>query len=147
VSIHLENVGLQASASQPNDRAPERATSVSSTIRLALGDLATSLSRGMGPEPTHCLRRRLPVLAAIACARAICVLGRTPGRAAGVPLSISIVGNHFVNGAGPTVRLLGVNHASFEYACEGATPTTLRSSDTGRRWAAARFRVHPDPSV
>ena len=119
MSIHLENAGLQASASQPNDRAPQRATSVSSTIRLALGDLATSLSRGMGPEPTHRLRRRLPVLAAIACARAICVLGRTPGRAAGVPLSISIVGNHFVNGAGQTVRLLGVNHASFEYACEG----------------------------
>ena len=35
-----------------------------------------------------------------------------------MPLSISIQGNHFVNGSGQTVRLLGVNHPSFEYACE-----------------------------
>jgi endoglucanase len=50
---------------------------------------------------------------------AICVslLGVTPSRAANVPLSISIVGNHFVNGSGHTIRLLGVNHTSAEYGC------------------------------
>jgi endoglucanase len=42
----------------------------------------------------------------------------TPGRAASVPLSIAVQGNHFVNGAGETVRLLGVDHPSLEYACE-----------------------------
>jgi hypothetical protein len=34
-----------------------------------------------------------------------------------VPLSISIVGNHFVNGAGETIRLLGVDEPGTEYAC------------------------------
>jgi endoglucanase len=34
------------------------------------------------------------------------------------PLSISIVGNHFVNGVGQTIRLLGVDRPGTEYACE-----------------------------
>ena len=33
------------------------------------------------------------------------------------PLSIKVVGNHFVNGAGHRIRLLGVNHTSAEYGC------------------------------
>lgn len=37
--------------------------------------------------------------------------------AAAAPLSIRIEGNHFVNGEGQTIRLLGVNHTSSEYAC------------------------------
>jgi hypothetical protein len=36
---------------------------------------------------------------------------------ANVPLSIAIDGNHFVNGAGQTVRLLGVDQPGTEYAC------------------------------
>jgi endoglucanase len=56
-------------------------------------------------------------LLAIGCAIAFSLFGGAPGKAAVVPLSISISGNHFVNGAGQTVRLLGVNHASFEYGC------------------------------
>jgi hypothetical protein len=32
-------------------------------------------------------------------------------------LSIRVVGNHFVNGSGKTIRLLGVNRSSFETAC------------------------------
>jgi endoglucanase len=49
---------------------------------------------------------------------AVCAsLGLGTGVAASATLSISVSGNHFVNGAGQTVRLLGVNHASFEYAC------------------------------
>jgi len=43
--------------------------------------------------------------------------GQAPVRADSVPLSIKISGNHFVNGAGQTIRLLGVDHASAEYAC------------------------------
>jgi endoglucanase len=34
-----------------------------------------------------------------------------------VPLSISIVGNHFVDGSGQTIRLLGVDEPGTEYAC------------------------------
>src|ERR1700761_3827824 len=37
--------------------------------------------------------------------------------AAASPLSIRVEGNHFVNGAGQTIRLLGVDHSSLEYAC------------------------------
>jgi endoglucanase len=72
----------------------------------------------MGPELSWRVRRLLPAVAGIACALLLFVLGQAPGRAAGVPLSISIQGNHFVNGAGQTVRLLGANHPSFEYACQ-----------------------------
>jgi hypothetical protein len=56
--------------------------------------------------------------AGIAVAILVLALGQAPSRAAGAPLSISVSGNHFVNGAGQTIRLLGVNHASFEYACD-----------------------------
>jgi hypothetical protein len=37
--------------------------------------------------------------------------------ATAAPLSIRIEGNHFVNGEGQTIRLLGVDHTSSEYAC------------------------------
>jgi endoglucanase len=40
-----------------------------------------------------------------------------PGAAAAAPLSIRIEGNHFVNGEGQTIRLLGVDRTSSEYAC------------------------------
>ena len=56
--------------------------------------------------------------AAIGVAIFVLALGQTRSSAAGAPLSISISGNHFVNGAGQPIRLLGVNHASFEYACD-----------------------------
>jgi hypothetical protein len=63
-------------------------------------------------------RTRWPTaVAGLACAIFVSLLGGSPGRAATVPLSISIAGNHFVNGSGHTVRLLGVNHTSSEYAC------------------------------
>ncbi|MGH2894132.1 MAG: glycoside hydrolase family 5 protein, partial [Solirubrobacteraceae bacterium] len=58
----------------------------------------------------------VPAVAGIACA-IVLVLGQAPSRAAAAPLSISIQGNHFVDGADQTVRLLGVNHPSSEYAC------------------------------
>jgi hypothetical protein len=65
-------------------------------------------------------RRRRPIQAAIGTAFAVLVLvlATGSGRAAGVSLSIKVQGNHFVDGAGKTIRLLGVNHPSFEYACE-----------------------------
>jgi endoglucanase len=54
---------------------------------------------------------------AVVCAILTGALALAPAASAQTPLSIGIVGNHFVNGAGQTIRLLGVNHASFEYAC------------------------------
>ncbi len=48
----------------------------------------------------------------IALAIFILVLGHVPGRADQTPLSISISGNHFVNGSGQTIWLLGDPHAA-----------------------------------
>src|SRR5690348_14241337 len=49
-----------------------------------------------------------------------------PSAASTPPLSISVVGNHFVNGARQFMRLLGVNWEGTEYACAQGT--------TWRRW-------------
>ena len=62
-------------------------------------------------------RRSLAAFAAILCAISISLLGGLPAKAAKTHLSISIVGNHFVDGSGHTIRLLGVNHTSAEYGC------------------------------
>jgi endoglucanase len=72
----------------------------------------------MGQQPSRRARRLLPVLAVIIIGALGATLGAGIGSAGAVPLSISIQGNHFVDGAGQTVRLLGVNHPSLEYACE-----------------------------
>jgi endoglucanase len=53
----------------------------------------------------------------IASAILVFVLGPAAGRGDAAPLAIAVSGNHFVNGAGQTIRLLGVNHPSSEYAC------------------------------
>jgi endoglucanase len=57
-----------------------------------------------------------PAFAALVCMALIWGLANV-ATAAAAPLSISVSGNHFVNGEGQTVRLVGVNHPSFEYAC------------------------------
>jgi uncharacterized protein YbdZ (MbtH family) len=43
--------------------------------------------------------------------------GVAAGSGAGAGLSIKVSGNKLVDGGGATVRLLGVNRSSFEYAC------------------------------
>jgi endoglucanase len=60
--------------------------------------------------------RAVALAAALACASLLCALAFA-GQAAAAGLSIRVEGNHFVNGSGQTIRLLGVNHPSFEYAC------------------------------
>jgi endoglucanase len=61
--------------------------------------------------------RSLARVAALACALLLSALAFS-GQAAAAGLSIKVEGNHFVNGSGQTIRLLGVNHPSFEYACD-----------------------------
>src|SRR5450759_5476401 len=39
--------------------------------------------------------------------------------------SISVVGNHFVDGNGATIRLLGVNRSGSEYMCTGGGSLTF----------------------
>jgi hypothetical protein len=65
------------------------------------------------PIPSRRGARRFALLAVVLAALAT----QAPVEAAQAGPSIAISGNHFVNGAGQTVRLLGVNHASFEYGC------------------------------
>ena len=48
----------------------------------------------------------------------------TSAKAAVLP-SISIVGNHFVDGNGATIRLLGVNRSGSEYMCTGGGANTF----------------------
>jgi hypothetical protein len=69
----------------------------------------------------------------------------TPARA-GTPLSITVSGNHFVNGAGATVRLLGVDVPSTEYACDegwgySSQPLTVATADAIASWHADAVRV------
>ncbi len=59
----------------------------------------------------------MPALAGIALALVVASLCASSGRAASTPLSISIAGNHFVDGSGRTIRLLGVDRTSSEYGC------------------------------
>ena len=61
-------------------------------------------------------------------------------------LSIAVNGNHFVNGAGATVRVLGVNVPSTEYACDqgwgyAGMPLTVASAEAVARWHANAVRV------
>ena len=63
------------------------------------------------------MRCLMPVVAGVAVAVFAWMLSDSSSRAAPVPLSIAIQGNHFVNGAGQAIRLVGANHPSAEYAC------------------------------
>ena len=98
------------------------------TCMSALGRLATALSSlAVGLLATG-------VLLAAAAA---------PGAAgAAVPLSISIAGNHFVNGAGQTIRLLGVDRPGTEYACEQGWGYTSGSDDAVDAAAIAAWHAN-----
>jgi endoglucanase len=71
----------------------------------------------MRSERLHRLRSQLPALVAFAVAALVSLMAHASASLAAAPLSIVISGNHFVNGSGQTIRLLGVNHPSAEYAC------------------------------
>ena len=80
-----------------------------------------------------------PVVAAVAAVAAVLVVVATvpvvaarsaPGPATAVPLSIAVSGNHFVDGDGRTVRLLGVDVPGSEYACEQGWGYGSLSGDT-----------------
>jgi len=65
---------------------------------------------------------------------------------AGPALSIAVSGNHFVNGDGQTIRLLGVDVPSTEYACDegwgySSQPLTTATALAIASWHANAVRV------
>ena len=81
-------------------------------------------------------RGRLPgcglVIVGVLAVSSIVSLGALRAQA-GPALSIAVSGNHFVNGSGATVRLLGVDAPSTEYACDqgwgyASQPLTLATA-------------------
>ena len=101
--------------------------------------------------PVLRLRWLLAALAGIAVAVLTTSLGGSPSHAAGVPLSIAIQGNHFVNGAGQTIQLHGVNVSSSEYACVdnygvaddyyAAEPAASNTAAAIASWGANAVRI------
>jgi hypothetical protein len=66
--------------------------------------------------------------------------------AATEPVSVSVVGNHLVNGAGQTIRLLGADRSGTEYACSQGWgifdgPSSASSVATMRTWDINAVRV------
>src|SRR5450432_2568517 len=99
----------------------------------------------MASGPFRRLCRFLLVLAWLVVAL-MSGLGDASGAAGSVPLSIAVQANHFVNGAGQTVRLLGVDHASFEYACQegfGYDDGNMTAADASviASWKATAVRL------
>jgi endoglucanase len=57
-------------------------------------------------------------------------------------LSIAVSGNHFVNGSGQTVRLLGVDRPGTEYACEGGWGYSDGAEDAADAATIAAWHVN-----
>jgi hypothetical protein len=78
---------------------------------------------------------------------AVAALAVAPSLAtAAPPLSIAVSGNHFTNGAGQTVRLLGVNRPGTEYACQqgwGYSSGPIDAADAAaiKAWNADAVRI------
>jgi Cellulase (glycosyl hydrolase family 5) len=91
------------------------------------------LSQGVRAMTAAMKRIRSPrggvlIVGALAVVLSLTASQRPPAALGAAPLSISVVGNHFVNGAGQTIRLLGVNREGTEYAC---TPSRDPNTATG----------------
>lgn len=92
----------------------------------------------------HRSRSRSLIVGALVSGTLI-TLGASPA-GAGPPLTIAISGNHFVNGAGTTVRLLGADVPSTEYACDqgwgyASQPLTPATAAAIAAWHADAVRV------
>ena len=72
----------------------------------------------------------------------VLVISHPPAALSAPPLSISVAGNHFVNGAGQTVRLLGVNREGTEYACEQGTGYSVGPEDASDAAAIASWQTN-----
>jgi endoglucanase len=90
--------------------------------------------------------RRLALAVGVALAATSFAWAAAPAARAATTLSISVSGNHFVNGAGQKIRLLGVNAPSTEYACDegwgySSQPLTAATAQAIAQWHANAVRV------
>lgn len=86
------------------------------------------------------------IAAAVATVLVLTIAGSAEADA---PLAIRISGNHFVNGSGESVQLVGVNRSSTEYACfygYGYSSGPLETSDAAAiaDWHANAVRIPLD---
>jgi hypothetical protein len=90
------------------------------------------------------LLRRVRQVACVLVAMLWCTVAtpQPPVALGASPLSISVVGNHFVNGAGQTIRLLGVNREGTEYACEQGTGYSVGPEDASDAAAIAAWQTN-----
>jgi endoglucanase len=85
-------------------------------------------------------RRALCLTLAALCA--FVAAGAGVASAQSPPLSISVVGNQFVNGSGQSVRLLGVDRETPEYACVTGTGYVAGPADASEAAAIAAWQVN-----
>jgi endoglucanase len=98
---------------------------------------STASTRGAA-QPGHGTKPRPPTNPAPPTSRATKLSGG---------LSIRVVGNHFVDGNGNTVRLLGANRSGTQYACAEGTgvfdgPSDDASIASMRKWGFTAVRVN-----
>lgn len=91
-------------------------------------------------------RGRTAAQLGVAFATVAALVGHPSGVAAEAPLFVTISDNEFVNGSGQVIRMLGVNHPSFEYACEqgyGYDDGHMDDADAGAiaSWNANAVRI------
>ena len=112
---------VDRSAGRPTGRGGRRRPVVASVAAALMIGVVTSLAVGLsaGPQPAAAgdgvatAEHGSPSRPAVQPA----AHPPLPGRAARAPVVVKVVGNHLVNGAGQTIRLLGVDRSGTEYAC------------------------------
>jgi endoglucanase len=81
-------------------------------------------------------------LAIVCAAVALCVTSVPLAVVASPPLAVRIVGNHFVDGSGQSVRLLGVNRSGTEFECAAGKGIFDGPSDAASIAAMAAWHIN-----
>jgi endoglucanase len=88
------------------------------------------------------LPRSSTLYAAVGVLAFLLVFSPAGSGTAATPLAIKVKGNRLVDGAGRTVRLLGVSRSSFEYACAQGWGMNHGPTDSGAIVAMKTWRIN-----
>jgi hypothetical protein len=90
--------------------------------------------------------RRVGLLVSCLLGTMLCMVltAQPPAALGATPLAITVVGNHFVNGSGQTIRLLGVNREGTEYACVNGTGYSIGPEDAADAAVIASWDTNAD---